>query len=291
MGCMRAALSLLLPVAVALVGCGPKPQQVGGALREGPPPKIVSLSPSTTELIGSAFDTRMLVGRTAADNFPSNVTSIPVVAEVKPDFEKIKKAAPGLVIYDGDLYNDADIKHIESMGITTYAVKAKTIGEFEKELYELGNKLGGETNVSSYVDRIERERNAAEGAQPTPKPKVALILAGGGNLLVAGTGSFQADVLKTVGGEPVGPDADRFAPMSPEALVAAAPDVIVLGTSKATADKDFATLKSNPRLATIPAIRNGKVTALNQDEMVRKGGRVDKFIKNLHLAVTFQVQK
>jgi iron complex transport system substrate-binding protein len=252
----------------------------------------VSLSPSTTEIVASTFDARQLVGRTAADNYPSNVASIPVVAEVKPDLEKIKKAAPGLVLYDGDLYNDSDIKRIESMGIPTYAVKAKTIGEFEKDLYELGNKLGSETNVSGYVDRIEREKNTAEGSKPTPAPKVALILGGsGGSLVAAGKDSFQADVIKTVGGEVVGPASDKFAPMSPEALVAGAPDIIVLATSKESADKDFAALKADPRLRTIPAIKNGKVTALNQDEVVRKGGRVDKFISNLRLALALQTQK
>lgn len=253
---------------------------------------VVSLSPSTTEIVASTFDSRQLVGRTAADNFPMTVSSVPVVAEVKPDFEKIKKAAPGLVLYDGDLYNESDIKRIESMGIATYAIKAKTVAEFEKQLYELANKLGSETNVSGYVDRIERERGAAEGSQPTPAPKVALILGGsGGSLLVAGKGSFQADVMKIVGGEIVGPDADKFAPMSPEALVVGAPDVIVLATSKESAEKDFAALKADPRLRTIPAIKNGKVTALNQDEVVRKGGRVDKFISNLKLAIALQVQK
>lgn len=290
---MRAALSLLIPVAVVLAGCGAKAQPVGGQLRTAPPSSVVSLSPSTTEIVATCFDARQLVGRTSSDNFPSNISAVKVVADVKPDFEAIKALSPGLVMYDGDLYNDADIKRLESMGLKTLAIKAKTIVDFEKELLTLTEPLGSETNCSSYVDRIEVARNNAAGGKLPNPPKIAVALGGGGagNLYVAGTGSFVADVVKTVGGEPTGPSADKFASMSSEALVAAAPDIIVLATNKEHAAQDVAAIKNDARLRTLPAVQKNKIIAINQDIVVRRGGRVDTFIKELSHGVSLTAQK
>ena len=276
---MRAALTLLFPFAVVLAGCGPKARQFGGQPRTKAPPSVVSLSPSAAEIVAGNMDVRQLVGRTKADDFPSSVLQVPVVAEVKPDFEAIKRLKPGLVVYDADLYNPADITRIEGMGAESFGVKAHTVEAFKKELFELASKLGSETNVSSYVDRIERERAAAAAEAPSPMPKIAVAMAGG---YVAGTESFVADVVKIAGGVPVGPASTKFELASPEAMVAAAPDIIVLATAKATAAADFAKIAADPRFMNSPAIKNKKVIALPQDIVLRRGARVDAFIKDLH---------
>lgn len=292
MEAMRAAPSMLLPFVVLIAGCAPKAQHVGGVPRSEAAPRVVSLSPNVSEIIGSSFDVRLLVGRTAADDYPTSLSNVPIVAETKPDFEKIKGLAPTVVLYDADLFNEADVKKIKAMGAEAIGLKARTVEEFEKELYELSGKLGSETNVSAYVDRMERERNAAQGDRPSPEPKVAVVLGGGD--YVAGTDSFVADVVKIAGGQPVGPASTKFEPMSPEAIVAAAPDIVILATSKkdkAAAAKDSQALFANPGFKATPALKNGRVAALDQDVVVRRGARVDTFIRDLHRAILRLLKK
>ncbi len=279
MKAMRAALPLLLSFAVVLAGCGPKARQYGGEPRPERPPSVVSLSPSASEIIASNMDASLLVGRTKADNFPTTVLRVPVVAEVKPDFEKIKGLKPGLVVYDADLFNAADVKRIEDMGIKTFALKARTVDDFETELYELAGILGNETNIADYANRINAERGIAEGDKPSSPKKVAVAMPGG---YVAGTKSFVAEIVKIAGGVPVGPDSEKFELMSPEAMIAAAPQVIVLPTSKATGEADFKKLVADPRFRTTPAVRNKAIIPLEGDMVLRRGSRVNNFIKDLH---------
>ena len=283
---MRAALPLLLPLAVAVAGCSAKAQQLGGIPRQGPKPRVVSLSPSTTEIIGSSLDSSLLVGRTQSDDYPSNISNVPVVASVKPDFEKIKGAAPTVVVYDADLYSADDVKRIESMGARPFVFKAHTIKGFEREVYELSALLGSETGVSGYVDRIERERAGAEGERPSNPPNVAVVLGDGS--YVAGTESFLADVVRIGGGKLVGPASGKFERMSPEALVAARPDLILLATSKDAAAKDAAALGANPALASSPAVRAKRIKAIDQNVVLRRGGRVDKLIQSVHKAIMLE---
>ena len=277
---MRVALPLLLFASVALTGCASKAQTIGGVPRSGKIPRVVSLGPGTTEIIATSLDMRLLVGRSASDDYPANVSSVPVVASLKPDFEKIKGTGANFLVYDADLFNPDDVKKIEAMGLESFAFKAHTVAGFEKELYELAGKLGSETNVSAYVDRIERERSLAEGDTLADRPKVAVVLGGGKYL--AGTDSFLADVVRIAGGKIVGPTSVKFDPMSSEALVSAAPDVIVLATTKADAKKDVAALRADPRFAATPAVRNGRVSAIEQDIVLRRGARVDKLIQSMH---------
>lgn len=284
---MRLAPPWLIPLAVVFVGCAPKTQQFGGVPRSGHAPKVVSLSPSTTEIIASQFDVRMLAGRTEVDNYPPSVLTTPVVASVKPDFEKIKSVGPSLIVYDADLFNPDDAGRITAMGVDSFAFKSHTLDGFEKELYELSGKIGSETNVSGYVDRIEQEASNAKGDQPKTLPKVAVVMSGD---YVAGTNSFVADIVKICGGQPVGPPSDKFAPMSPEAVVAAAPDIVVLATSKTTAEKDAAALRIDPRFANSPAIKNGHLSAIDQDVVLRRGTRVDKLVQSLHKAISLGAQ-
>ena len=288
---MRPALFSLLSAALVLGGCGAKAQQIGGQLRTGDRPQVVSLSPSTSEIISSTYDSATLIGRTSSDDFPPSLSKVPVVASVKPDFERIRSIKPTLVVYDADLYNADDIKKIEGMGVESYAFKAHTVDGFEKELYVLSNKLGSETNVSGYVARIDNERRSASADSITPSPKVVVMLSGGAGSYVAGTGSFLAEIVKIAGGTLVGPDADKFAPMSSEALISAAPDVIVLSTSKASGAKDVAALQADPRLRTTPAMKAGRIIPFDGSVLTRRGNRVDSLIRDLHHELARSVQK
>ncbi|RYG39417.1 hypothetical protein EON81_01105 [bacterium] len=272
----------LLAIAAFLAGCQTTAVPMGGARREKRITSVVSLSPSTTELSTAVNYSPLLKGRTAADNYPAVLMSIPVVASVKPDYEAIKAINPGLIVYDASLYNASDIEKIKGLGFDTFEVKANTVDEFIKELYRLGSLVGGETTASTYVDRIMASMDSAKAEAPTPAPKVAVILPGSGSEhYIAGTKSFVADVIRRSGGEPVGPDSDKFVPLSPESVLASPPDYIVAAVDKKEAQKQVAALLSDARFRSLPAIVNKHIIALDADVVLRRGGRVDKFIDSL----------
>ncbi|RYG44919.1 hypothetical protein EON79_13850, partial [bacterium] len=255
----------LLAMAVLLAGCQSTAITAGGIRRSKRISSVVSLSPSTTELSSAVGFTQFLKGRTAADDYPLNMlNAVPIVASVKPDYEKIKEANPGLIVYDASLYNASDIQKIKELGFDTFEIKGNTLKDFQKEIYLLAAKVGGETTASTYVDRIVFAANAAKGDAPSPMPKVAVILPGsGGEHYIAGTKSFLADVIRNSGGEPVGPDADKFVVLSPESILASAPDTIVVGVDKSTAAAQVGTVLNDARLRTVPAIVNKRIVPID----------------------------
>ena len=97
---MRWALPfLILTLLLPLSGCADKPARL--ARRPKVYRKIISLSPGTSEIVASDADATTLKGRTAACNFPQNMmASIPIVASIKPDYEKIQSLKPDMILYD-----------------------------------------------------------------------------------------------------------------------------------------------------------------------------------------------
>lgn len=248
---------------------------MGGVGRKHPVRSIVSLSPSTTEICGQVNITQDRVkGRTAADNYPTYfVSKIPIVATLKPDYEKIAAIQPDLILYDAQLYNESDVAKMKQLKAQLFEFKAQTIDGFIDELYHLGNLAGSETSISEYVDKIIAARATALGA--ASHFKTAVIMPGNGSEhMIAGADSFVADVVKAAGAEPVGPKADRFVPLNAELLISLNPDAIV------TAGDPTAFI-NDPRFKSLKAVQNKKIVPIVSDIILRKGGRVDRLITAL----------
>lgn len=270
-------LSLL---ALLAVGCQPNAERVMFPRRLKTYQSVVSLSPSTTELIGSlAFNLR-LAGRTAACDYPPQIKTAPVVAQVKPDYEKVKAANPGFVVYDADLYSAQDVAQIKNLGIDTFEFKAKTVEEFAQEVLKFGTLVGAEMESSAYADKVLDERKASMDDPANTFPTVVLLMPNkGGEHYIAGTKSFPGDLIRSSGGKLVGPEADKYVPIDAESLLKLNPDVII------TSGKPDAVV-ADPRLKSLPAIQKLRINGVTPEYVARKGSRVEKAINMIHRAIT-----
>ncbi len=267
-------------LAVLLVGCASVEPIEGGKELEKPVTKLISLSPSTTEIVTVASLYAALKGRTSACNYPKvTLERIPVVAGVKPDYDKIAQIKPDLALYDSSLYSEADIQKLKDLGIETLEMKSGSLDEFFDSCSRLGARTGSETPVASYLDKVNAAKTAAEADPVSPKPTVAVLMAGNGTEhMISGTEGFVADVVKVAGGQPVGPGGKKFVTLNVEELIQLNPDILL---TAGPADK----IVTDPRLRTLKAITNRRISALNQDVVVRAGSRVDKFIDYAHKAI------
>lgn len=285
---MRRLSLLLMPALLlsALACSKPLPER---AFRSKAYQRIVTLGPGVSEiLVGNTDAGPRVKGRTAADNWPTyGLNSIPIVASVKPDAEAIAKVNPDLIVYDSALFSPADIEKLKDTAkdATMYAVSANTIDDFENQIFEIGSLVGSEIRVNDYVIKIDQARSKAQASESSQLPKVAVILPGdGGGDFIAGTGSFVADAVKAAGGQPVGPDATLFVPANGEAIAAFNPDIIIVPAKK-TDMKGALSVLNNPAYKSTNAVKLGNIKAVDQDVLLRRGGRVDVLIDALDTIV------
>lgn len=218
------------------------------------------------------------MGRTAACDYPDTLKPVPIMGGVKPDYEAIARARPDAVLYDSAIYNESDIEKFKSLKIEAYAFSAKSLDEYIDSLYQLGSRLGAETEISEYVDRI---MNAKIGntSDSQVKRRVMIVLGGSGEHMVAGTKSLQADMLRWAGFEPVGPNADKFVTVNVESILSESPDAIVVA-----GDSKF--ILEDARLKGMTAVAKKRVAEVSDQSLIlRAGGRVDTLLQNLRPAV------
>ena len=237
--------------------------------------KVVSLSPSASELAGGTF-ARAIIGRTASCNTPDKVLDAPIVMTgVKPDYEKIARLKPDVVVYDKDLISEQDLAKFKELGIQTFGFGGDTVDEFMDSFYEFGRFTRVETLGGEYAESIDRARGAANAAPPEPRVTTAIVMPGSGaEHYIVGTDGFLADVVKCSGGRLVGPKGKLFVQLNAEWLIQENPELII---SSGPADA----FMNDPRFKGLRAIKKGQIYSINSDVVLRRGAAVDRLIKRI----------
>ncbi|MFN3728378.1 MAG: ABC transporter substrate-binding protein [Fimbriimonadaceae bacterium] len=278
---------IVAALVVALAGCRAESVIVGGKPPEKRYTNVVGISPGATEAFTQVATSTNLKGRCAACDYPPHISQLPVVAEVKPNYEKITEIGPDLVVYDAELFSDADLAKFKELGIETFAFSATTIPDFQREMMLLGRLTGSETNASDRADEIQAEMNIAQGAPPAKTLRtMAVTGAPNSDYYVAGTKSFTAAVIQAAGGQAVGPDSAKYEPMTMEAILAANPEVIFVAGSEQDASVAATALMRDPRFQSVDAVKNGTVFGVDGSILLRRGSRVKDLIKGMYGALT-----
>lgn len=257
------------------LGCGDRRPALGGK----PSPKVyqsvVSLSPGTSELAILTFG-RKILGRTASCDLPPEVTQIEVVMKgVKPNYERIAQLKPDCVLYDPDLFPEADIAKFKELGIDTFAIGGDTIDQFIDRLFEFGRFSNSAGSVSNYADKIYRERETALADKLDPPVTTALVVPGNGyEHMIAGTDGIVADIIRAGGAEPVGPKGRIFVQLNAESLIKLDPELIIVAGQPEEFTKD-------PRFKTLRAVVHKHVFGTNPSVTLRRGAFMEKFVKRV----------
>jgi len=219
---MRRALIIL----VVLLGCGSKREPAPSAQS-----RIVSLTPSTTEIVAALGATKDLVGVDQYSDYPDEVKMLPRVGSfLAPNLEVIVQLTPTLVIVD-DIHGQV-AGALRDHGLATVGCSMHALPDVKECLRTVGAKLGRTKQADAVIEEIEHELDAAAAARPAKRPRVLVIIdreSGGlGNLVAAGPGSWVDELLAVVGGNNVlAASGVRYAKISLEEVITGDPEVIL----------------------------------------------------------------
>ena len=272
---------VFVALAALLVGC--RGQTTGISNRKLPKPyaNIISLSPSTTEILTGFGAVGNLVGRTESCDRPASIARVEIVVRnAKPDYEAILGLEPDLIIYDKSLYSDDEIAKIEGLGIETLEYDPKTIQDYVTYCHVLASKLSMETMVSKQMDYLYGALEAAKG-HPTTNPRTTILLGDGKSYdyLVLGKEGFHANILQECGATVVGADGSLFQNLNVERLIDMDPEVIY-------SDGNAKSIYADPRLQSVSAVKNLHVYDVDPKTIVRVGDQlkalIERFDDDLH---------
>jgi len=250
--------------------------------REQSPRRIISLIPAATEMLFAVGAGARVVAVSSYDRYPPEVTRLPTVgALIDPNVERILSLKPDLVVIYA---SQTDLKQqLARAGIAVYEYRHAGLADVTETIRALGTRTGNGTQASAAADRIEHElADIRSRVQALSRPRTLLVFgrepASLRGLYASGGVGFLNDMLETAGGVNVFADVKlQSVQASTEQVLAARPDVILetrASNESFPVGQRGAEMDAWKTLASVPAVRSGRVIFLSDDRIVVPGPRV-----------------
>ncbi|HEY2162836.1 MAG TPA: helical backbone metal receptor [Gemmatimonadaceae bacterium] len=164
------------------------------------PSRIVSLNPTTTEILFAIGAGSRLVGRSTYDVFPGDAKSVTDVGvPLRPNVEAVLAVHPDLVILYASADNRPAAQRFQQAGLRTLALKIDSIGQFERDTRLLGRLTGDSAVAFTLVDSVAATLDRVRAATKNlPRPTV-FIPTWDRPLIAIGGGSFLSQLLDIAG--------------------------------------------------------------------------------------------
>lgn len=290
------ALCALLASLVVGAACGVR-EGVGSdankTAESARPRRIISLSPSATEILHGvgAFDRVVAVSNYC--EYPPEATSLPRVGGWNnPNLEQIAGLRPDLVVY-ADAQDPFVKDKLEGLGIRTLSVPSQTVEDALSAIEQIGRAVGSEAEGSELAARTRSEiEGVRERVRERPRRRVLCVVdrvpGTLRELYSAARGSFISQLVEIAGGESIAPPAEGgWGKMQKEAVVALDPELIIdlmmQRTDSGLQEDTQAVWRELPR---VRAVREGRVHTLRDTSLMHPsqfvGKAAQKFAELIH---------
>lgn len=280
---IRATLGIpVFVLALGVIACSrpasPQPPQ---------PLRVVSLTPSLTEIVAALGAIDLLVGVDKFSVIPA-VQHLPQVGDfLSPNLEAIVALAPDIVLLDS--VQTHAIEGLKAAKIRFLAVPIQNVDDVRAALRNVGTAVGREAAAAREILRLDRdltnqaaraERHAAQGGK---RPRVLFIVdrrpGGLSGMIAAGPGSYIDELLRRAGVDNVLADSSvRYVQISAEEVLQRAPDIILDAIHDANPERARADWAS---LSSVPAVANSRVYILGSPIYVTPGPKLDQALQGL----------
>lgn len=284
---MQLKRSLALATAAALlVACGDDAAESGSTTEpvaaDDAPQSIVSLSPTTTEMLFAIGAGDQVVAVDEQSDFPEDVP-VTDLSGYEPNVEAIASYEPDLVVASGlpeDAADGLDALDIEVLDVPA----AVTLDDTYAQLAELGAATGHEDEAADVEASMRSDIDELVASVPERDEALTYYHELDDTLYSATSSTFIGEVYGLAGLENVADAADPdgalggYPQLSPEFLVDADPDVVFLADSECCG-QDATTFAARPGFAELTAVSEGRIVELDEDVASRWGPRVVDFLR------------
>jgi len=271
---MKKLFALLLALAMFAAACGD--DDVTDESSDETVERIVSLSPTATEILFAIGAGDQVVAVDAFSNYPENAP-ISDLDGFTVNVEAVAAYEPQLVA----MQVSSATTEIEALGITVIARDAPT--DFDgiyAQIEELGAATGQVAEAAALVLEMQTDIATLLAGAPSAEG-LTYYHELGTDYYSLNSDSFVAQVyalfgLSSIGDQAAGDAFNGYLPLTEEFILGADPDVIFLADT-IWASQTAETVASRPGWADLTAVQTGAVVELNDDVASRWGPRVVEF--------------
>jgi iron complex transport system substrate-binding protein len=255
----------------------------GRKVRIGTVKRIVSLAPSSTEIVYALGMGALLVGVDRYSNWPPEAKKIEQVgADIDPSLERVLALKPDVVLTATSANTQATVQSIARLGLPVFVSTDATVEDVYRGILSHGEILERRAEAARLVASMKASLAAVSERVRGKPPVKAAIVVWSEPLVVAGGRSHVGELLAVAGGINIAADSPQpFPTYSLERMVERAPEVIIVG-SHADVTPPLRPLES---LGSIPAVKNQRILLLDGDLLFRPGPRLPEAVETLARAL------
>jgi iron complex transport system substrate-binding protein len=256
------------------------PVTVGSVTLPAQPVKIISLSPTTTEMLFAIGAGGQVVAVDDNSNFPANAPKTEL-SGFQPNAEAVAAKSPDLVVLSTDANNV--VAQLTTLKIPVYvAPAAVTLDDTYKQLAELGELTGHKAEAAALSQRMKDDIAKLVKDLPKRATPLSYYYELDPTLYSVTSKTFIGSLFELAGLKNVADAADTkgsgYPQLTAESLVKSNPDLIFLADTKCC-QQNLDTVKARAGWAGMTSVSKGQVIALDDDIASRWGPRVVDLIR------------
>ena len=244
------------------------------------PRRIVSLSPTATEMLFAIGADSQVVAVDDQSNYPASAPKTKL-SGFQPNIEAIAGYTPDLVIAaedTGGLVHGIQALHLPIL----IEPAARNLDDSYLQIAQLGAATGHATEAGTLVAKMRSRVGAFVASVAKPARPLRIYHELDNTYYSVTSATFIGQIYKLLGLTNIADAATGAAPdypqLSAEYIVSSNPDLIVLADTKCCA-QDIGTVGSRPGWSGIAAVKSGAVIGVDDDIASRWGPRVIDFMQ------------
>lgn len=260
------------------------------ARAEEGPRRVIAAGGSAAEIIFALGQGDRLIARDTTSSFPEAVLALPDIGYVRRlSAENLIALEPDLILAEHDAGPPETIELLTRAEVPLVTLpEAQTPADVLAKIRLAAEALGVPQAGADLAARAQADldRAAAAAASMPARPRVLFVLSlQGGRILAAGTDTSAGAMIALAGGVNAVEGFSGYKPLTDEAAIAAAPDVILAMDRGGEMALEVADLVAHPALALTPAGEAAQVVRMDGLYLLGFGPRTGEAALELNAAL------
>ncbi|WP_068303951.1 hemin ABC transporter substrate-binding protein [Pararhodobacter sp. CCB-MM2] len=245
--------------------------------------RVIVAGSALGEIVAALGAEDRLVGRDTTVMYPETLTNLPDIGYLRAlSAEGLLSLGPDLILADADAGPPETLALVEATEVPVVRIEA---GFTEAGVLERIDRVAEALSVDATALRAQVTGDFAELAQAraeaAPVRAIFILSAAGGRVLASGQGTAADGIFQLAGIENAVTGFEGYRPLSDEALVAAAPEAIVMMTRTGDHALTDAQIRAHPALGLTPAAEAGRILRMDGVYLLGFGPRTPAAARDL----------
>lgn len=246
------------------------------------PERIVSLSPTSTEMLFAIGAGEAVVAADEFSDFPPEAPTTDL-SGFEPSAEAVLGHQPDLVVVQADAGGLVDsLAQVEVP--TIVHPPAVTLDDTYTQLAQLGAATGQVAGAATLAEQVRTDLAAVEDTAPAASEPLTYYHELDPNFFTVTSSTFIGELYGLLGMRSIADEAEDTAggypQLTPEFILATDPDVILLADGQCC-EVDAAAVAGRPGWDELTAVQQDRIITLDEDLASRWGPRVVEFLQTL----------